>query len=114
VNDLAERLAEWASGSAGTEAAVELLIETDYWLRRVEFVEQAVIMSGDQVSVDWDVASALAQSLVCSRGERFLLGLACSLADPAKTVAMAEIGSIDGRNLSRVQEVLRTARFGWS
>jgi len=56
----------------------------------------------------------LAENLVCSRGERFVLRLACSLADASKTVSMAEIGSIDGRNLARVQEALRTAKFGWS
>jgi hypothetical protein len=93
---------------------VELLIETDYWLGRAEFLEAAVTVSGDQASIDWDVAGELADNLVCSRGERFLLRLACSLADPSKSVSMAEVGSIDGRNLARVQEVLRTAKFGWN
>ncbi|MFW2382866.1 MAG: hypothetical protein ACN4GZ_14005 [Acidimicrobiales bacterium] len=114
MNDLVEPLAHWASGSSGTEAAVELLIETGYWLLRAEFVAQAVTRSGDGAQINWDVASELAESLVCSRGERFVLRLACSLADASKTVAMAEIGSIDGRNLARVQEALRTAKFGWS
>ncbi len=114
LNDLTEQLAEWASGSAGTEAAVELLIETDYWLRRAEFRDSALTIVGDEARIDWQVARELAESLVCSRGERFLLKLACSLADSSCTVAMAELGAIDARNLARVQAVLRTAKFGWN
>lgn len=114
MNDLSEQLADWASGSAGTEAAVELLIETDYWLQRVEFRDKALTVVGDEAQIDWQAAAELAEHLVCSRGERFILQLACSLADPSQTVAMAEIGSVDGRNLVRVQEALRTAKFGWS
>lgn len=114
MSDPVERLAEWASGSSGTEAAVELLIETDYWFGRAEFVEGALKLTSNSAEIDWDLAAELALNLVCSRGERFLLQLACSLADPSKTVAMAEIASIDGRNLARVQAALRTAKFGWT
>ena len=92
---------------------MELLIETGYWLERAEFVERAIIGSGEGARIDWNVAGDLAGTLMCSRGERFLLQLACSLADPSHTVAMSEIGSIDGRNLARVREALETAKFGW-
>lgn len=114
MNDLVEQLAEWASGSPGTEAAVELLIETDYWLERSEFVDRAITRGEGGAAIDWDVAFHLGQELVCSRGERFLLLLACALADPSRMISMGEIGAIDGRNLTRVQAALRTARFGWT
>ncbi len=110
---LEERLGAWASGSTGTEAAVELLIETNFWLNRTEFVEAALVIDGDEVSIDWVRASEVAAEVQCSRGERFLLQLACSLADPDQSVAMSEICALDGRNLNRVNEALRTARFGW-
>ena len=111
--DLRERLGWWASGAAGTEAAIELLIETDYWLDRREFLDEAVVRSGDDAAIDWSIAARLADELVCSRGERFVLRLACSLANPEFRVAMADVSSLDGRNLRVVQDVLRTAKFGW-
>ncbi|NNE96728.1 MAG: hypothetical protein HKN24_11945 [Acidimicrobiales bacterium] len=111
--ELQESLARWASGGHGAEAAVELLIESRYWLERREFLDRALFEAEEGTGVSWFVAHELAETLVCSRGERFLLRLACSLAEPGLTVPMSEIGSIDGRNLARVQEALRTARFGW-
>ena len=111
--DLEERLGAWASGSTGTEAAVEMLIETDFWLNRAEFVERALLVDAERTSIDWVGASAVAGQVQCSRGERFILQLACSLADPQQSVAMSEISTLDGRNLKRVTEALRTARFGW-
>ena len=114
VSELVEPLAEWASGSPGTEAAVELLIETEYWLERSEFVDRAVTQDEGGAAIDWEVAARLGHELVCSRGERFLLLLACALADPSLKISMGEIGAIDGRNLARVQAALRTARFGWT
>lgn len=106
-------LGEWASGSTGTEAAVELLIETDFWLRRREFVERALTVNSERASIDWEAAAVVAEEVQCSRGERFLLLLACSLANPEQRVAMSDISALDGRNLKRVAEALRTAKFGW-
>ena len=108
-----ERLGAWASGSTGTEAAVELLIETGYWLTRAEFVGRAITSAADNAAIDWNAAAAVAAEVQCSRGERFLLQLACSLADPSHQVAMAELSTLDGRNLRRVQDAIRTAKFGW-
>lgn len=110
---LEEQLADWASGATGTEAAVELLIETNFWLRRSEFVERALAVHEDHATIDWAVARSVAADIQCSRGEQFVLELACSLADPGQSVAMSEISSVDGRNLKRVLEALRTAKFGW-
>ncbi len=113
MESLEEQLAAWASGATGTEAAVELLIEAEYWLERHEFVERALTRSADVASIDWMAAGAVALDVQCSRGERFLLLLACSLADPEQMVAMSDIAALDGRNLTRVTEALRTAKFGW-
>ncbi len=113
MEQLERQLGAWASGSTGTEAAVELLIETGYWLRRAEFVDQAITTGESQASIDWVTASTLASQLQCSRGERFVLLLACSLADPEQTVAMSDIAALDGRNVAHVLEALRTAKFGW-
>jgi hypothetical protein len=110
---LEELLGGWASGSTGTEAAVELLIETDFWLTRSEFVERALVIESETTAIDWSAASAVAKEVQCSRGERFLLLLACSLADPLQTVAMSDISALDGRNLKRVTEAIHTAKFGW-
>ena len=113
MEELEQRLAAWASGSTETEAAVELLIETGYWLTRSDFVERALRTEGDSVSIDWIAATLVAENVQCSRGERFVLRLACSLAEPAHVVAMSEISALDGRNLKRVLEALHTAKFGW-
>ncbi len=113
MTSVEQQLGVWASGSAGTEAAVELLIETDFWLTRSEFVAEALVTTASGTSIDWSVASELADQVQCSRGERFILLLACSLADTSRTVAMSDVSSLDGRNLKRVKEALHTAKFGW-
>ena len=113
MESLERQLGEWASGSTGTEAAVELLIETDYWLTREEFIDRALHRTGEHASIDWKLARDIALEVQCSRGERFLLLLACSLGDPDQEVAMSDIAALDGRNLKRVTEALRTAKFGW-
>lgn len=113
MQSLEERLGFWASGSSGTEAAVELLVESEYWLTRSEFVEGALMEDLDTTSIDWERARSVANEVQCSRGERFLLLLACSLADSNQTVAMSDIAALDGRNLKLVTEALRTAKFGW-
>ncbi len=113
MDDLERQLGEWASGSTGTEAAVELLIETNFWLSRAEFVERALHVEPGRVWIDWRRAVEVADDVQCSRGERFLLLLACSLADDAQSVAMADVAALDGKNLQRVKEALHTAKFGW-
>lgn len=92
---------------------MELLIETGYWLGRTEFLDRALTTTGELASIDWSAAAEVANDVQCSRGERYLLLLACSLADPAQTVAMSEISALDGRNLRRVLDALQTAKFGW-
>ncbi len=114
MESVEEQLGEWASGSAGTEAAVELLIETNFWLTRSEFVERALVVGAEKATIDWAAASEVANEVQCSRGERFILLLACSLADSNREVAMSDIYALDGRNLKRVKEALHTAKFGWS
>ena len=113
MTSVAEQLGEWASGSAGTEAAVELLIETDFWLSRSEFVDRALTTTDGGRAIDWAQAADVADQVQCSRGERFILLLACSLADSSRVVAMSDISAVDGRNLKRVKEALHTAKFGW-
>lgn len=113
MESVEEQLGHWASGSAGTEAAVELLVETDFWLTRSEFVERALVVRAGQTSIDWAEASHVANEVQCSRGERFILLLACSLGDPKSEVAMSDISALDGRNLKRVKDALHTAKFGW-
>ena len=113
IDRVVERLAEWASGSTCTEAAVELLIETEYWLSRREFVDNALVETDSSLTIDWVRARSVADDIQCSRGERFVLKLACSLADAEQTVAMADLAALDGRNLKRVTDALHTAKFGW-
>lgn len=113
MDSLEEQLGSWASGSTGTEAAVELLIETEFWLTRSEFVERALVIEPERATINWTAASAVAREVQCSRGERFLLLLACSLADPDQTVAMSDVSTLDGRNLKRATDAIHTAKFGW-
>ena len=113
MDSLEEQLGAWASGSSGTEAAVELLIETNFWLTRSEFLERARVIESEKTTIDWAAAGAVANEVQCSRGERFLLLLACSLADPRQTVAMSDISALDARNLKHVTEAIHTAKFGW-
>ncbi len=111
---LVDALAAWASGSSGAEAAVELLVETDIWLCRPDFMDVAVIEDDrGRPGIDWLAAHDFSARARCSRGERLVLRLCCAMADPEILVSLGDLGGLDLTNLRMVQQALHTARFGW-
>jgi hypothetical protein len=85
-NDLVARLREWTrTHDASTRAAVELLIEHGYWLRRESFVQRYVRQVAGSTVVDFydietDLKNKTRDLVVASSSELVMLRLAVSLA----------------------------------
>ena len=63
-------------------AAVELLIEHDFWLRRADFTRACIFRSGREAYVDWVAARAFTDAgAVASTSEMAVLDLAVALVD---------------------------------
>ncbi|GAA2277580.1 hypothetical protein GCM10010149_21190 [Nonomuraea roseoviolacea subsp. roseoviolacea] len=83
--DLACALTLGATGLTCVRAGVELLIDSDIWLHRPDFVEQFITTDNSVAStlafVDWEEAITALDSgrLPCSSGERAVLRIAASM-----------------------------------
>lgn len=111
--DLGATLRASAVGGFGFVAAVELLVDHDFWLRRSDFVETAVTVQADDLArIDWTEAWAFCDRAQASAAELCVLRMACSLADPSFKVGLGEVGCLGHRDLHRVQDALYTAMFG--
>ncbi len=104
-----------AQGLLCTEAAIELIIEQQSWLKRADFVSAYIERLGptdedaaDIASVDWDGAlDALdAGRLPCSSGEAQLLRIAASLADGIPVDLRGTITGLDSTNTGLVARAL--------
>ena len=118
IEDLSTRLRANAKGSHPAEAAIELLIRSDVWLRRSGFRAACVKTRGPTEEyphhevgayLDWDaVGNALTASTdgqpvpewlgVCSGGERRLIRIAHDIADGP----MSDVGALDRGNVALV------------
>ena len=109
-----------AKGVLCAEAAVELLIEQQSWLRRQDFVEgfiersstsTAPVDRSDAASVDWVRAlrALHAGHLPCSSGEGQLLCIAASLAEGISVDLRETITGLDSVNTELVARAIRHA-----
>jgi hypothetical protein len=107
-----------AEGLYACQAAAELLIAHDTWLRRDDFTGRftrisASITSGTEMAeVDWAAAvTALnAGQLPCSGSEEQMLRLTASLGDGIPVSLRRALPGLDERNISLViKAVLRTS-----
>ena len=126
-DELAPMLRAWAKGLYTTEAAVELLIAHDHWLRRRDFLGRCTWactdgwLGGETVpmaGIDWDtVAAATSLSnqngLAGSSSEVQVLQLAASLA--GATMQDSLLGLLAGLDQANTRFVLQAIahRQGW-
>jgi len=123
AEQLAPMLRSWADGLPASEAAVDLLIRHDTWLRREDF-RTALVDAVDSgwgtrgtteplAAVDWDGVEGFLDSAACSRSEAGVLRLAASLAGAALARSLAEMTcGLDEANADLVLQAL-AHRFGW-
>ena len=123
AEQLAPMLRAWARGMLATEAAVDLLIRHDVWLRRGDFRAALVDAVDDgwgtggsiepMAAVEWDGVQTYLGTAVWSRSEAAVLRLAASLAGATLTTSLAEMTSgLDDLNAALVLDAL-ARRFGW-
>jgi hypothetical protein len=82
-NSLAAGLRAWAAGSRNDEAAVELLIWHETWLRRRDFAKWAIMLPGR--GIDWRMAREFLDKgePLGSTSELAVLNLAIALGEDA-------------------------------
>ncbi len=113
TEDLGAVLRNSTVGGFGFQAAVELLIDHDFWLHRADFVEAAVIVRTDeQATINWVEAWSFCDRTEGSAAELCVLRMACSLADPSFKVGLGEVGCLDHRNLNLLRDALYILMFG--
>lgn len=122
---LAAQLRAWASGDHRIEAAVDLLIAHQSWLRRGDFLAACVHATDpDLVTIglparwlNFDEAAHIAQggpaSLPASDSELQVLGIAASLADAHHDRSLHDLlTGLDDRNIALVLDAIAHAA-GW-
>ena len=107
------------AGSKGMycdQAATELLIRHESWLRRDDFTARYILIGTSQAgditaAIDWEEAiTALhAGDLPCSSSEAAILGLAASFATATPVVLRHAITGLDQANLYLVTNAIRDA-----
>lgn len=115
VAELVSRLrASASSQDSGVQAAVELLIDHDFWLRKSTFVQRFVNCAYGSTFVDWfDVDEALTakvrELMVASSSELAVLQLAVFLARDPMRLAVLGTGNaeIAARAFARALGVAR-------
>jgi hypothetical protein len=123
VEELAPMLRAWAVGIYAGEAAVELLIAHDSWLRRRDFLSTLVdaVVDGwgpegvivPMASIDWDRVEAFLATAPASSSEAAILRLAASLAGATNTTPLRDLtGGLDDANAALVLDAL-AHRYGW-
>jgi hypothetical protein len=106
-----------AEGAYACEAATELLIAHDSWLRRRDFLTRFVHTSSGSAggtpvaAVDWPAAiTALdAGHLPCSSGENRILKIIASLAEGIPVDLRDALTGLDASNLDLVTRAVRRA-----
>ena len=106
LHQLTAGLRAQAEGAFGAEAAAELLIAHDHWLRRQDFLDQLVDhdehggYKGRPVTwIDWPAVPAFAKHAPCSTSEANILRLAAELVDVDTGVPLGQLlTGLDVRN----------------
>lgn len=119
--ELAPMLRNWAQGVLTIEAAINLIINHDVWLRRTDFLRACVVVAEDGIdggtdvsmaAVSWHWAAIFANGAAASRSELAVLRLACSLGG-VNTGALGDLASgLDPANAARVLDAVAHGT-GW-
>lgn len=113
--DLACALTLGATGATCVLAGVELLIDSEMWLRRDDFVAEFVAIDVGAATalafVDWDgaITALNAGKLPCSGGERALLRIAASMSGGIPVDLNDTLTSLDPVNLDLAASAIRNA-----
>jgi hypothetical protein len=113
--NLACALTLGATGTTCVLAGVELLIDTEVWLHRPDFVERFIAIDDSVATalafVDWDAAiTALKEGrLPCSGGERAILRIAASMSGGIPVDLRDTLTSLDATNLALTATAVRNA-----
>ena len=120
LHQLVAGLRAQAEGAFGAEAAAELLIAHDVWLRRQDFldhlVDQEVRVRWDHTSerweepivwVDWPAAPRFLDRRACSSSEEKILRLAAELVNVDSGVPLGHLlTGLDDRNARLVADAI--------
>ena len=80
-------------------AAVELLIEHDFWLRRADFTRACIFRSGREAYVNWVAARAFMDAwMVASTSEMAILDLAVALGENRYRLSI--MGAANARSIA--------------
>ena len=113
TEDLGAVLRTSTVGGFGFQAAVELLVDHNYWLHRADFVNSAVTVDSDeQATIDWAEAWSFCDRAEASDSQLCVLRMACSFADPTFKVGLGEVGCLEHRNLNLIRDAFYAATFG--
>lgn len=113
--DLACALTLGATGATCVLAGVELLIDTEVWLHRPDFVERFIAIDDSVATalafVDWDAAITALQEgqLPCSGGERAILRIAASMSGSIPVDLRDVLTGLDATNLALTAAAVRNA-----
>jgi len=105
VKELRRGIRAWSAGSYPLEAAAELLIRHDHWLRRRDFLERCALMSAGRayVTILWDIVPEVTDDLPHNRTNRAIALIAGELAGhPAPHSLGHTLTGLDRANLDLV------------
>jgi hypothetical protein len=94
------RLRQWAATEAGPSglAAVQLLVEDDFWLQHEQFVKRCVHRNGDAVYVNFsDIRNLWLEGTYCSQGQSAMLLIIADIGSNHWP-----LGALDARAVRRV------------
>ena len=93
-------LRAWIRGhDPHVRAAVELLIEHDFWLRRADFTRACIFRSGREAYVNWVAARAFVDAgTVASTSEMAILDLAVALGENRYRLSI--MGAANARSIA--------------
>ena len=120
-SELAPMLRTWARGVPNLEAAANLIINHDVWLRRPDFLRACVVavdhgmQQGTRVpmaAISWQRSARFLNGAAASRSEIAILRLACSIGG-VDTGALGELtAGLDPSNTARLLDALAHGA-GW-
>lgn len=114
-SDFAPMLRRWAQGVPNVEAATNLIIDHNVWLRRIDFLRACVVIAEDgfgrgselpMAAISWQRAATFVNGAAASRSEIAVLRLACSLGG-VSTAALGDLTSgLDPAITARVLDAI--------
>lgn len=119
--ELAPMLCSWAQGVPTVEAAANLVINHDVWLRRPDFLRECVVAvdhamhRGTRVpmaAISWQRSATFLNGAAASRSEIAVLRLACSLGGVSTGALGGLTTGLDPSNTARLLDAVAHGA-GW-